>query len=59
MCDSFTPPSTTTVTPITTLDPLAGECKVSNEVLPHPASCHLYFMCIAQANGGFHVRVSK
>ena len=63
MCDGFNPTTTemptTTEKPTpepTTQDPGPYECTMPNDVIPFPGDCHKYYMCIANANGGYDLQ---
>ena len=69
MCTYPTPtptPTPTTVTPkptpeptpepTPTPDPGPYDCTEPNDVVPFPGDCHKYFMCMANANGGYDLQ---
>ena len=39
-----------------TADPGPYECSAPNDVIPFPGDCHKYFMCLANANGGYDLQ---
>ena len=55
-------PTPTTVTPeptpepTPTPDPGPYDCTEPNDVVPFPGDCHKYFMCMANANGGYDLQ---
>lgn len=63
MCHTFDPttttPEPTTVTTTessTTATSGPNECTMPNDVIPFPGDCHKYYMCLANANGGYDLQ---